>query len=136
MKFKVDKAAYEYACEAVAGKDNYYTINLVDKTADAIDDYKKYIEFDSEKNDLEIELVSGEITKNTNEILVRVKTKDNAESEVIHFQLTSSEINKAGSMFDIIFWIILIIVIIILIIILICVNRDKYGSISKKRKNA
>ena len=136
MSFTVNKAAYEYACEAIAGKDNYYTINLVDKTADAIDDYKKYIEFDSEKNDLEIELVSGEITKNTNEILVRVKTKDNAESEVIHFQLTSSEINKAGSMFDIIFWIILIIVIIILIIILICVNRDKYGSISKKRKNA
>ena len=136
MEFTVNKTLNTFACEQVAGKNNFYTINLIDKTADAITDYKAYITFDAEKNDLVIEDLTGEKTAQTNEVLIRVSTADGAESEVVHFQLTSSKIGTSGAWFDILFWILLGIAIILLIIILVCVNRDKYGSISKKRKNA
>lgn len=136
MEYTVNKTLNTFACEEVAGKDRYYTINLVDKTANAITDYKAYITFNSEKNDLVVEDLTGEKTPQTNEVLIRVSTSDGAESEVIHFQLTSSQIGTSGAWFDILFWVLLAIAIIILIIILICVNKDKYGSISKKRKNA
>ncbi len=135
MSFSVDKEAYDYTCSEVSGKDKYYTIDLGEKTATAITDYTKYIKFDTDKNDLQIESLT-EITDSTNEVLVKVSTKDGAESDIIHLQLQSTQFTKTGSVFDIIFWIILGIALIILIIILVCVNRDKYGSISKKRKNA
>ncbi len=134
MEYSINKTLNEYACEEVSGKANYYTINLVDKNATAISDYTQYITFDSDTNDLVIEDLTGEKNGDTSEVLLRVSTKDGAESEIVHLQLVSKAIGTKGSVFDIVFWIVLILAVILLIIILICVNRDKYGSISKKRK--
>lgn len=134
MAYDVNKTLNEFACEEVSGKPNFYKINLIDKTATAIKDYSEYITFDATTNDLVVEDLTGEKTKDTTEVILRVSTKDGTESEIVHLQLESKAIGSKGSIFDLIFWIILGIVLILLIIILICVNRDKYGSVSKKRK--
>ena len=136
MKFKVDKAAYEYACnEAVnaaqinTATDLYYTINLGDKKADVIADYAKYI---TEMSDGVTAKTISNPDNNASEVIVKVANSDETEVAYVHFQIQTTANN--GSLFDIIFWIILLLAIILLIIILICVNRDKYGSVSKKRK--
>ena len=138
MKFKVDKAAYEYECnEAVnaaqinTATDLYYTINLGDKKADVITDYAKYI---TEMSDGVTAKTISNPDNNASEVIVKVANSDETEVAYVHFQIQTTA--NRGSLFDWLFWIILGVSIIILIIILICVNRDKYGSVSKKRKKA
>ena len=138
MSFEVDKKAYEYVCTEAANAaqintatDMYYTIDLKDKKATEISDYTKYI----------INLSDGATAKvisnpdnNSSEVIVKVSNSDETEVQYVHFQIQTTA--NQGSMFDILFWIILGITIVLLTAILICVNRDKYGSVSKKRKNA
>ncbi len=135
MKFNVVTPDEKYTIESVASRENHYTINLGHNPATKIADYTKAITFDANTDDLSVELLT-DVSDKTNEVVLKVTNKQNtSEVEYVHIQIETTA-TTGGSVFDIIFWIVLGITIILLIIILICVNRDKYGAISKKRKNA
>ena len=109
--------------------------NLDTQAATIIEDYKEFIVFDKNVNNLDVEVLS-EITAKTSEVILKVSNhEDPNEIEYVHLVVTTTA-NAGGSTFDIIFWIVLGISIVLLIVILICVNRDKYGSVSKNRKRA
>ena len=127
MKFTVDKNAYSYSCQEVSGAVNNYTINLGNKKVDAIEDYTKYVVPGEGE-----ELTVTELSRSNGEVVLMVANSDESEVQYVHLAIQTTANN--GSMFDILFWIGLGIAIILLVIILICVNKDKYGSISKNRK--
>ena len=137
MTYAINKEAYSgYSCQEASNAaqintdtDKYYVIDLGKDTADKIQDYTKYI----------TELTEGCKTKvlsnsddKTSEVIVKVENSDGSEVNYIHFQISTTA--NRGSLFDLLFWIILGLAFLILVIILICVNKDKYGSVSKKRK--
>ena len=135
MKFNVVTPDEKFTISAVASRDNFYTMNLGHNPATIIADYTKAITFDNKTDDLTVELLT-DVTNKTNEVVLKITNNQNTnEVEYVHLQLETTA-TTGGSVFDILFWIILGITIVILTIILICVNRDKYGAISKKRKNA
>ncbi len=138
MSYVVDKTAYAYACAEAfnaaqinTDTDKYYVINLGDKTADQIEDYTKYITELSEGATAKV--ISSPDSK-ASEVIVKVENSDGTEINYVHFRIETTA--NRGSLFDWLFWIILGLSVLILLIILICVNRDKYGSVSKKRKKA
>lgn len=139
MSYKVDKEAYKaYVCTEAPNAaqintaiDKYYVINMGKDTADKIEDYATYITEMSEG--VTAKVISNPDSKAA-EVIVKVENSDGTEVNYVHFQIDTTA--NRGSLFDWLFWIILGLAIIILIIILICVNRDKYGSVSKKRKKA
>lgn len=146
MSYTVDQNAYDYTCTKLPGQ-NAYEIDLVDKRADAIEDYTKYISFPEgegeayDKNNQytekpEVTVVSDLTDTNCREVVLRIYDGD--QEEFVTLKLKSSALTNGMSIPEIlrtIFpWILLVIAIIILIFILICVNRDKFGSINKKRK--
>lgn len=146
MSYTVDQNAYDYTCTKLPGQ-NAYEIDLVDKRADAIEDYTKYILFPEgegeayDKNNQytekpEVTVVSDLTDANCREVVLRIYDGD--QEEFVTLKLKSSALTNGMSIPEVlrtIFpWILLVIAIIILIFILICVNRDKFGSINKKRK--
>ena len=138
MKFDVDLKATDYTTTKVANTDYKYAIDLgTDKDVSAIQDYKKYIVWDAATDDLNVEVLTDLTDKNTNEVLVKVSTKDGVESQLVSFQLNKTVNNSIfnfANTSNIILWIIIGLSIIILIIILISVNREKYGKVNKNRK--
>ena len=144
MNFTVDTEAYEkFECTATE-QSMVYEIDLGDKRASAIEDYTKYIKFDQEHYDTSnqyveeptVTVISDIADENCREVVVSIY--DGSEEQFVTFKLKSTALNTGYSIPEILQqimpWILLAIAIIILIIILICVNRDKYGAINKKRK--
>lgn len=144
MNFTVDTEAYEkFECTATE-QSTVYEIDLGDKRASAIEDYTKYIKFDQEHYDTSnqyveeptVTVISDIADENCREVVVSIY--DGSEEQFVTFKLKSTALNTGYSIPEILQqimpWILLAIAIIILIIILICVNRDKYGAINKKRK--
>ena len=135
MNYTVVSPDSLYTLTKDANRAGYATLDLIDMPATAINDYTKAISFDKNKDDLKVEVLS-EINSSTNEVIIKVTNNQNPnEVEYVHLVLNTTA-TATGSMFDIIFWIILGLAVILLVIILICVNRDKYGSVSKSRKHA
>ncbi|MDE6047179.1 MAG: cadherin-like beta sandwich domain-containing protein, partial [Anaeroplasmataceae bacterium] len=145
MTFSVDTEAYsEYTCEKKENGEYAYKINLVDKRAADIQDYTKYIVFDEEYYDStnqyvekpEVTVISDTSNRMCTEVIVRIYDGD--EEIFVTFELESKALQGGNTIPEILQiimpWILLAIAIIILIIILICVNRDKFGAINKKRK--
>ncbi len=126
MEFTVNQNATDFEC--TKDEDYKYTINLKNKRAADIKDYSKYIEF-AEEDNLEVKVLSDTSKKDCSEVVVSVS--DGSEERIVTFQLKTTASNFDFSLY---LWIILGIALLLLIIILICVNRDKYGSILKKRK--
>ena len=83
-----------------------------------------------------VTVISDIADENCREVVVSIY--DGSEEQFVTFKLKSTALNTGYSIPEILQqimpWILLAIAIIILIIILICVNRDKYGAINKKRK--
>ena len=144
MNYTVDTEAYEkFECTATE-QSTVYEIDLGDKRASAIEDYTKYIKFDQEHYDTSnqyveeptVTVISDIADENCREVVVSIY--DGSEEQFVTFKLKSTALNTGYSIPEILQqimpWILLAIAIIILIIILICVNRDKYGAINKKRK--
>lgn len=132
LSYEVDTEATEFKCENVS--ENVYKIDLGHEKAQAIKDYTKYIKHDENTT---VEVLSNVEDENCNEVILKITDGENVE--YVTLQLESSAIGgvSLGSFMNNYFhWILLIIAILILIIILICVNKDKYGSINKKRKKA
>lgn len=130
LSYEVDTEATEFKCENVS--ENVYKIDLGHEKAQAIKDYTKYIKHDENTT---VEVLSNVEDENCNEVILKITDGENVE--YVTLQLESSAIGgvSLGSFMNNYFhWILLIIAILILIIILICVNKDKYGSINKKRK--
>ncbi len=138
MKFDVDLQATSFTTTKVANTDYKYAIDLgVDKDVSAIQDYKKYIVWDTKTDDLNVEVLTDLTDKNTNEVILKVSTKDGVESQLVSFQInktTNNSIFNFANTSNIILWVIIGISIILLIIILISVNREKYGKVNKNRK--
>lgn len=138
MKFDVDLKATSFTTTKVANTDYKYAIDLgVDKDVSAIQDYKKYIVWDTKTDDLNVEVLTDLTDKNTNEVILKVSTKDGVESQLVSFQInktTNNSIFNFANTSNIILWVIIGISIILLIIILISVNREKYGKVNKNRK--
>lgn len=129
MEFTVNENATDFKTTKDTGAENKYVIDLKNKDASAIEDYTKYIVFDAEDN-LEVKVLSDTKKKDCTEVIVSVS--DGSEERLVTFQLQSSAVSSTS--FSVWLWVILGIILILLIIILICVNRDKYGTILKKRK--
>lgn len=133
MAFDVDTEATDFECTIVKEKEEY-VIDLGNKTAADISDFSKYISYDTEDN-LKVEVLSDTTDTKCNEVIVRVT--DGSEEKLVTFKLkttASGGLTVPEFMQNYFPWILLIILGILLVIILICVNRDKYGSINKKRK--
>lgn len=129
MEFTVDENATSFTTTKDTSAKDRYIIDLKNKDASAIEDYTKYIVFDAEDN-LEVKVLSDTKKKDCTEVIVSVS--DGSQERLVTFQLQSSAVSTSS--FSIWLWVILGVILILLIIILICVNRDKYGSILKKRK--
>lgn len=143
ISFTVDTEAYDYTCTKKENGDYAYKIDLGKKRAADIEDYTKYIVFDNAEYDStnqyvekpEVTVLTDTANKNCNEVIVRIYDGD--EEIFVTFELESEALGGSSipEILQIIMpWILLAIAIIILIIILICVNRDKFGAINKKRK--
>lgn len=133
MSFEIDENAYD-GFTTTKLDNNKYEIDLGDKTVAAIEDYTKYIVSDPEDK-LEITILSDINDAKCNEVVVRVS--DGSEEQLVTFKLktTANGGLSVPEFLQTIFpWILLALAVIILILILICVNRDKYGSINKRRK--
>ena len=128
MDFTVNQEATNYTC--TKKDDLTYVIDLGKDKASAIEDYTKYIEY-AEGDNLSVEVLTNTKKNDCEEVIVRVS--DGSEEKLVRFELITE---GAAPSFNIVVWILLIVAIIILIVILITVNKDKYGTISKKRKNA
>lgn len=148
MSFDIDSSAYaneNVTCSKVenTNNQNIYKVDLGDKRASDISDWTKFITFDDTKYDKnngyeltpDIEILSDTSNKNCNEVIVRLYDGD--EEVFVTFSLESDAIGgfSISELVQIIIpWILLLVAIILLIAILVCVNRDKYGSINKRRK--
>ncbi len=136
LKFNVNTEATDYTVEeklSEAFKHNY-VVNMNNDPAGKIEDYTAFIEADE---DVVVTVLSNTGDRNCREVLVSV---DNGyEEEIVRFEINTTAASS-GSLADTALgvgpWIFLGLAIILLIIILICVNRDKYGSVNKKRKKA
>ena len=137
MEFKVlekTETSPNYACVKKSNTNDVYTIDLgKDGKATDIANYADYISFDSNTNDLVVETLTDTTREDCNEVILLVKTADGSESKIVKIELESTKTPKNS--FDIYVWIVLGLALIILIAILVCVNRDKYGSVVKKRKS-
>ena len=129
MNFTVKTDATDFECVKDNAQPDKYIINLKDKNATDIEDYKKYIQF-AEEDKLDVKVLSDITKKDCKEVIVSVS--DGYEERLVTFQLNTIA-TSTGSISAWV-WIILGISLVILIVILISVNRDKYGSISKNRK--
>ncbi len=132
MEFTVNKEATEYTCTQSTKDEMTYVIDLGKNDASAIEDYTKFIEF-AEEDNLSVEVLTDTEKDDCREVIVRVS--DGSEEQLVRFELLSTATTK-GSSFNFVVWLLLAVAIVILGTILICVNKDKYGTISKKRKNA
>lgn len=132
MAFTINKEATEYTCTQSTKDDMTYVIDLGKNDASAITDYTKYIEF-AEEDNLTVEVLTDTQKDDCREVIVRVS--DGSEEQLVRFELLSTATTK-GTSFNFVVWLLLAVAIVILGTILICVNKDKYGTISKKRKNA
>lgn len=122
-----------YTCAPKANANDVYVIDLgKDGKASDITDYTKYIKA-AANSDLVVEKLTDTSRDDCNEVYLKVSTADGTESKIVKLELTSEK--SPATSFDLYVWIVLGLAIILLIIILICVNRDKYGSVSRKRKN-
>ncbi len=122
-----------YKCVAVDAKTNTYSIDLGENgKASDVTNYEAYISYDKAKNSLVVTNLSDTSRDDCSEVILQVQNEDGTETSVVKIQLQSTTPPVVN--FDVYVWIILGIAIILLIIILICVNRDKYGSVSRKRK--
>ncbi|MBQ9520205.1 MAG: cadherin-like beta sandwich domain-containing protein [Acholeplasmatales bacterium] len=132
MEFTVNKEAYaKYTTTALNEASYKYQITLGEEKAKDIADYTKYI-VPGEGCDLDVTVLSDTTKADCKEVVVKVT--DGYDEEFVTFTLDITE--PPASNFDYIVWILLGLGLIILIIILILVNKDKFGSVSKKRKKA
>lgn len=137
VEIEIDEEAYEEFKPEATEKENVFTIDLGDKRASAITDYKKFLNMsDADKAASTIEVLSDTSREDCSEVVIRVTDVNGSTSQTYTFQLASTSINTGSQGISWYVWLVLGIVVILLIIILICVNRDKYGSILKKRKRA
>ena len=135
MEYEFDKTAYAEFEVTDLEKDEKgrarYEVNLNNKNASAIEDFTKYIKFDAASNNITVKEVTDKNNANRNEVVLEITDGDKTEQVVIQLNTTA---NNGNAVFDWGVWILLAVAIIILIIILIAVNRDKYGSVTHKRK--
>ena len=129
MDFTVDKEATVYECSEVDGKPDTYVINLGEDDATAISDYTRYIKFTNDY-DLDVEVLTEKIDENCKEVILKVT--DGYEERFIKLQLETIEETEYTVGWPI--WLALAIAVGLLLVILISVNRDKYGSVSRRRK--
>lgn len=135
MEYEFDKTAYAEFEVTDLEKDEKgrarYEVNLNNKNASAIEDFTKYIKFDAASNNISVKEVTDKNNANRNEVVLEITDGDKTDQVVIQLNTTA---NNGNAVFDWGVWILLAVAIIILIIILIAVNRDKYGSVTHKRK--
>lgn len=105
-----------------------YLINLGDLKTSTITDFTDFIEADEH---LTVECLS-DISTNPDEVFVRIT--DGEEEALVKFVIQSTTNNEKGAdLMDYLPLLILLgVIVIVLITILICVNRDKYGRITRK----
>ena len=135
MEYEFDKTAYSQFEVTDLEKDEKgrarYQVNLNNKNASAIEDFTKYIKFDAASNNITVKEITDKNNSNRNEVVLEITDGDRTDQVVIQLNTTA---NNGNAVFDWGVWILLGVAIIILIIILIAVNRDKYGSVTNKRK--
>ena len=136
MEFRVlenNEVDKDYTCKPKANSNDVYVIDLgKDGKASQIKNYEKYISWDESTNNLEVTKLTDTSRDDCNEVMLQIKTADGSESKIVKIELQATK--SPATSFDLYVWIVLGLAIILLIIILICVNRDKYGSVSRKRK--
>ena len=103
--------------------------NFIDRSISKI---KIKTEYDKIQEDLEWIEVFEEVIPHIDSILRNPNRFIINEEEIVKIELAATK--SPATSFDLYVWIVLGLAIILLIIILICVNRDKYGSVSRKRK--
>ena len=135
MEYQFDKNAYSQFEVNELEKDEKgrarYEVNLNNKNASAIEDFTKYITFNAAENNITVKEITDKYNANRNEVVLEITDGDKTDQVVIQLNTTA---NNGNAVFDWGVWILLGVAIVILIIILIAVNRDKYGSVTHKRK--
>ncbi|MCR5787036.1 MAG: cadherin-like beta sandwich domain-containing protein [Acholeplasmatales bacterium] len=130
MDWDVDTNAYDsMKTNEVSNKSNY-TVE-VGKTDVTTIDWTKYITYDQENNEVDVEVVSAP-TKDSNQVVLKVT--DGTETSYVTLNLSRKKtfLEQIGTSWWV--WAILLADVVILTAILISVNRDKYGKVTKKRK--
>ena len=139
MKYDVNTNATDFNCELKDVTNKVYEISLGNKVASEIteEQYKSYITWDTATDNLNVEVISDITDPKCNEVVVKVSDGENEEYVIFKIKTTANQGDFEISQFveEYFPWILLAIAVLFLTIVIICVNRDKYGSISKKRKN-
>lgn len=129
LSYNVNVNAYEkYTCTLNA--DGTYTINLGTENVKAISDYKKYIT--NYSDDTEVIVLSDVSDDNCSEVIIKITNGDSTEYVKFALNMTPPTNYTVGWYV----WVAIAGTIILLIVILICVNKDKYGKVSNRRKKA
>ena len=129
MEWDVDCEASGYTTTAEKEKVSY-TVEL--GTADATTiDWIDYIVYDSTQNAIAVEVVS-DVQPDSNQVVLKISDGSAVEYVTMNLTYSTSLLESVGNSWWI--WVIVIADVILLTAILISVNRDKYGSVTKKRK--
>lgn len=131
LEWSVDTKATEFACEEKANK-KLYEVNMGKSQASAVKDWTDYIVYDKDDKTITVSCLSDTSLNNLNQVILEVT--DGITTEFVTLNLTYQQdfLQQMGSQWWI--WAILAADVVLLTAILISVNRDKYGKVTKKRK--
>lgn len=129
------KEALSYECTENEFKKNYSVqLGTVNPKSITGDQWKSYIDTHNDSR-ISVEVVSDLTKDNLNQVVLKVTKADSSTDPdlvVLNLNTSQSFLNSVGGSWWI--WLIVIGDIILLTAILISVNRDKYGHVTKKRK--
>ncbi len=132
MNYEVNNKNYpDFALEAVENEENVYTVNIGDtKTVDV--DFTKFVEdlLPAQDSNMQVSVVSN-LEENPNEVILKVTDGDKTDIIKLKVESTGNP-NKVNASGLLPLWIGLGLIVLLLIVILICVNKDKFGKITKK----
>lgn len=108
-----------------------YKVDMGNAKATDVKDWTKYITYDTTDETISVKCLS-DINEDTNQVILEVTDGITTEYVTLNLAFSASLLQQLSTNW--IIWAILAADIIILLAILVSVNRDKYGKVTKKRK--
>ena len=130
MEWDVNTAATSFETKADTAK-VAYTVNMGKSKATDVTDWTKYITYDTTDKTITVKNLTP-VKDDTNQVILEVTDGITTEHVTLNLQFEQGFLQQMSSNWWI--WVILAADVVLLTAILISVNRDKYGKVTKKRK--
>jgi hypothetical protein len=130
MEWDVNTAATSFETKADTAK-VAYTVNMGKSKATDVTDWTKYITYDTTDKTITVKNLTP-VKEDTNQVILEVTDGITTDYVTLNLQFEQGFLQQMSSNWWI--WVILAADVVLLTAILISVNRDKYGKVTKKRK--